>query len=217
MSRNVVVSVLEALCEAEAPLTSSALCGLHPSRPPAETKGLLAGLKQDGLVEVSRGRGFAPTEAGRQALARLQTEGRIEELELRISTLEEISSLIPRAADPTVTAAELQAAMMDLDPVDRELYDRLRAARNAVASALGISPYQLGQNRALRMLTDMQVRQPTQALSEEDVVGIVPGMTPKTWGRVGQTLQAVCSSWVTQQQRLSQSDSHRLRHWEIPR
>lgn len=172
-------------------------------------------LVASGFLVGVPGRGMDLTPKGRSFLLRLLLEERVATLELAVSTLQEQVELIPSAAEPGVTAAEISAAMMDLDPVDRELYDRLRMIRNAVAAALAISSYQLGQNRSLRMLADMQSRQPEQPLGAEQIIGVVPGMTPKTWDRVGQSYLAVLDRWCAQQ-RVVRSRGSGVQPYEVP-
>lgn len=157
-------------------------------------------------LEALRGRGYMLTPSSENAVLRR----RLGALEGEVAILvEKVDSLLPLAADASTTAIDIQAAMMDLDPVERDLYDRLRLARNAMAEALGISSYQLGQNRALRMLADMRTADP------ELIVGIVPGMTPKTWARIGQTYVAVIERFLAQQRAISASGPT-SRNYEIP-
>lgn len=194
--------VLGLLYAALSPLSVADLTRLTEA-PEAEVRSSLELLRGIGSAEVSPGRGWVPTLAGREAASGDSLEARVRDLELEVSSLVElVRGLLPRAADPTVTAVEIEAQMLDLDPVDRELYDRLRVARNALARALGISPYQLGQNRALRMIADMQSRAlagaAPRALDAADLVDQVPGMTPKTWGRVGSIYLAVLDRWARQ-------------------
>ncbi len=199
------------LLEANQLMPSSALLAGRPSG-----RSVLVDLRNKGYIVAKRGRGYCLTVSGAHVLRSWTLQERISKLELSVSTLTEtVRELLPMAADPTVSAAEIHAGMMDLDPVDRELYDRLRMARNNMAAALGISEYQLGQNRALRMLADMQSRAFPKLLDGARIVGIVPGMTEKTWGRIGQTYLAVMERWVGEQSRRRRGGMV-LQEWEVP-